>query len=85
MKQHKNLLLFSQLLGECGLAGYIILFLVVKQEQNYILFLLILAQLFVYAYELMLCLHVFRQTGLPRRIDCLAPPSVCHIKTKAFR
>ena len=41
--------------------------------------------LFIYAYELMLCLHVFRQTGPPRRVDCLAPPSVCHIKTEASR
>ena len=40
---------------------------------------------FIYAYELMLCLHVFRQTGPPRRVDCLAPPSVCHIKTEASR
>ena len=37
---------------------------------------------FIHAYELMVGLHVFRQTGLPRRVDCLAPPSVCHIKTK---
>ena len=41
--------------------------------------------LLIYAYELMLCLHVFRQTGPPRRVDCLAPPSVCHIKTEASR
>ena len=40
---------------------------------------------FIHAYELMLGLHVFRQTGPPRRVDCLAPPSVCHIKTKASR
>ena len=40
---------------------------------------------FYYAYELMLCLHVFRQTGPPRRVDCPAPPSVCHIKTEASR
>ena len=40
---------------------------------------------YYYAYELMLCLHVFRQTGPPRRVDCLAPPSVCHIKTEASR
>ena len=38
-----------------------------------------------HAYELMLGLHVFRQTGPPRRVDCLAPPSVCHIKTRASR
>ena len=40
---------------------------------------------FVHSYELMLGLHVFRQTGPPRRVDCLAPPSVCHIKTEASR
>ena len=40
---------------------------------------------FIHAYELMLGLHVFRQTGPPRRVDCLAPPSVCHIKTEASR
>ena len=40
---------------------------------------------FFHAYELMLGLHVFRQTGPPRRVDCLAPPSVCHIKTEASR
>ena len=34
----------------------------------------------IHAYELMLGLHVFRHTGPPRRVDCLAPPSVCHIK-----
>ena len=39
----------------------------------------------IHAYELMLGLHVFRQTGPPRRVDCLAPPSVCHIKTEASR
>ena len=38
---------------------------------------------FIHAYELMLGLHVFRQTGPPRRVDCLAPPSVYHIKTEA--
>ena len=40
---------------------------------------------FIHAYELMLGLHVFRQTGPPRRVDFLAPPSVCHIKTEASR
>ena len=40
---------------------------------------------FIHAYELMLGLHVFRQTRPPRRVDCLAPPSVCHIKTEASR
>ena len=40
---------------------------------------------FIHAYELMLGLHVFRQTGPPRRVDCLAPPSVCHTKTEASR
>ena len=40
---------------------------------------------YYYAYELMLGLHVFRQTGPPRRVDCSAPPSVCHIKTEASR
>ena len=40
--------------------------------------------LFVHAYELMLCLHAFRQTGPPRRVDCLAPSSVVHIKMEAF-
>ena len=30
--------------------------------------------LFIYACELMLGLHVFRQIGPPRRIDCLASP-----------
>ena len=39
----------------------------------------------IHAYELMLGLHVFRHTGPPRRVDCLAPPSVCHIKTEASR
>ena len=38
---------------------------------------------FIHAYELMLGLHVFRQTGPPRRVDCLVPPSVCLIKTVA--
>ena len=33
----------------------------------------------------MLGLHVFRQTGPPRRIDCLASPSVCHMKMEASR
>ena len=28
---------------------------------------------FIHAYELMLDLHVFRQTGPPRLVDCLAP------------
>ena len=41
--------------------------------------------LFIYAYELMLGLHVFRQTGPPRWVDCLAPPSVCHMKMEASR
>ena len=40
---------------------------------------------FIYAYELMLGLHVFRQTGPPRRVDCLAPPPVCHIMMEACR
>ena len=40
---------------------------------------------FIHAYELMLCLHVFCQTGPPRRVDCLASPSVCHMKTEASR
>ena len=40
---------------------------------------------FIHAYELLLGLHVFRQTGPPRRVDCLAPPSVCHIKMEASR
>ena len=39
----------------------------------------------IHAYELMLGLHVFRQTGPPRRVDCLAPPSVFHMKTEASR
>ena len=29
---------------------------------------------FIYAYEFMLGLHVFRKTGPPRRVDCLIPP-----------
>ena len=33
----------------------------------------------------MLGLHVFLQTGPPQRVDFLAPPSVCYIKTEAFR
>ena len=37
------------------------------------------------AHELMLGLHDFRQTGPPRRVDCLAPPPVCHMKMKASR
>ena len=41
--------------------------------------------LFIYACELMLGLHVFRQTGPPRRIDCLASPPVCHMKMEASR
>ena len=40
---------------------------------------------FIHAYELMLCLHIFRQTGPSRRLDCLAPPPVCHIKMEASR
>ena len=28
----------------------------------------------------MLCLHVFRQTGPLRRVDCSPPPPVCHIR-----
>ena len=40
---------------------------------------------FIQAYELKLGLHVFRQTGPPRRVDCLTPPSVSHIKTEASR
>ena len=40
---------------------------------------------FIHAYELMLGLHVVRQTGPPRRVDWLAPPSVCHTKTEASR
>ena len=41
--------------------------------------------IFIDAYELILSLHVFRQTGPPRRADCLAPPPVCHIKMEASR
>ena len=40
---------------------------------------------FIYAYELMLGLHVFCQTGPQRRVDCLAPPSVCHIQMESSR
>ena len=29
----------------------------------------------IHAYKLMLCWHVFRQTGPPRRVDCLAHPT----------
>ena len=32
---------------------------------------------FGYAHELMLCLHVFRQTGSLLWADCLAPPPIC--------
>ena len=39
----------------------------------------------IHEYELMLSLLVFRQTGPPQRVDCLAPPSVCHIETEASR
>ena len=40
---------------------------------------------FIHAYKLTLGLHVFRQTGPPRRVGCLTPLSVCHIKTEASR
>ena len=40
---------------------------------------------FVHAYELMLRLHVFCHTGHPRRADCLASPSVCHMEMEASR
>ena len=40
---------------------------------------------FIYAYELMLGLHVFRQTGLPRPVDCLDPLPICYIKIEASR
>ena len=40
---------------------------------------------FIYAYELMLCLHVLRQTGPPRRLDYSALPSVYHVKIGKFR
>ena len=33
----------------------------------------------IYAYELMLSLHEFCETGPPRRVDCVKPPPVCHI------
>ena len=44
-----------------------------------------LSDSFIHAYEFTLCLHVFRQTGPPRRVDCLAPPPVCHMKMEGFR
>ena len=31
----------------------------------------------------MLCLHVFRHTGPPQWVDCMAPPPVCHINMEA--
>ena len=40
---------------------------------------------FISANELMLGLHVFRETGPPRRVDCLIPLSVCHMKIKPSR
>ena len=33
-----------------------------------------------YALELMLCLHIFNQTGLSRLVGCSVPLSVYHIK-----
>ena len=41
--------------------------------------------LFILTYELILGLHVFCQTGPPQRVDCLAPPHVCHMTMKASR
>ena len=38
---------------------------------------------YYHAYELMLGLRVFRQTGPPQRVDCLAPSLVCHMKMEA--
>ena len=40
---------------------------------------------YIYAYELILGLHVFRQTELPRQIDCLTPPPVFYTKMDASR
>ena len=57
-----------------------------KPEQNFFppLVLQVLGW-FIHACEFILCLHVFRQTGPPRRVDCLAPPSVGQIKMEASR
>ena len=40
-------------------------------------------QSFIYAYELMICLHVFCQTGPPWLVDCLVPLPVCYIEMEA--
>ena len=39
----------------------------------------------IYAYEFVLGLHVFRQTGPPRQIDWLALPPVYHMKMETSR
>ena len=40
---------------------------------------------FIHAYELILGLYVFRQTGPPQLVDCLVPPLVCYMKMEASR
>ena len=59
----------------CGLQAALVEFIYHSSSHNH---------LFIYAYELMLGLHVFRQTEPPRRVDCLAPPPACHMKMEAF-
>ena len=40
---------------------------------------------FIHAYQLMVCLQVFGQTGPQLWVDCLAPPPVCLVKMGASR
>ena len=47
-----------------GLQAALVVFICHSSSHNH---------LFIYAYELMLGLHVFRQTEPPQRVDCLAP------------
>ena len=42
-------------------------------------------QLVIDAYEFMVCLHVFRQTGPLQRVSCSVPVPVCHIKMETSR
>ena len=58
------------------LAIFNVSFLLIRFAEDYFLF--------IYAYELVLCLHIFSLTGPPRRVDTLGPPKVCYIKTEEF-
>ena len=40
---------------------------------------------FIYAYELMLCLVVFNQTGPQQLVNWSAPPPICYIKMEESR